>query len=254
MLRRLLSLALVAALGANPAPAGQAAPPPAAPADTVVLLHGLGRGPASMARLARALRRDGYRVLNLGYPSRTLPIERLASEWLPAQLAAHDITPADTPRLHLVTHSMGGIVVRAWVAGGHAPANLGRVVMFAPPHQGSALVDRIGDWWLFRVATGVNGRRLGTRGPEAYPTTLGPWRSPAQLGIIAGDRTLNPLFSAWIPGPDDGKVSIAATRLEGMTAHRVVPVSHTWLQTRREPIAQVRSFLATGYFATPAQP
>jgi hypothetical protein len=97
---------------------------------------------------------------------------------------------------------MGGIVVRAWVAGGHAPANLSRVVMLAPPHQGTPLVDRIGDWWFFRAFTGVNGRRLGTKGPDAFPAKLGPWNSPAQLGIVAGDRSLNPLFSAWIPGPD----------------------------------------------------
>ncbi len=246
MLRRLLTLATAAVLVVTQCTASIAAAP--AP-DTVVLLHGLGLGKWSMTRIERALTRDGYHVVNLGYPSTRVPLETLANEWLPAQLAARDITPANTPRLHFVTHSMGGIVLRAWVAGGHAPANLSRVVMLAPPHQGTPLVDRIGDWWLFRAFTGVNGRRLGTQAADAFPTKLGPWNSHAQLGIIAGDRSLNPLFSAWIPGPDDGKVPVAATRLEGMADHCVLPYSHTWLQYPREPIDQVRVFLRTGRFA-----
>jgi triacylglycerol lipase len=250
VLRRLLTFAAAACAATLCA----ASAPTATAPDTVVLLHGLGLGKWSMTRVEHALTRDGYHVVNLSYPSTRLPLETLANEWLPAQLAAHDITPANTPRLHFVTHSMGGIVVRAWVAGGHAPANLSRVVMFAPPHQGTPLVDRIGEWWLFRAATGVNGRRLGTRAADAFPAKLGPWNSPAQLGIIAGERTLNPLFSAWIPGPDDGKVPVAATRLAGMSAHCVLPYSHTWLQYRREPIDQVRAFLHTGQFTKHGQP
>jgi pimeloyl-ACP methyl ester carboxylesterase len=244
VLRRLLTI--IAALSMMLS-TGSSAPASAVP-DTVVLLHGLGLGKWSLWRVERALTRDGYHVVNFGYPSTRVPLETLAGEWLPAQLAARGIAPASTPRLHFVTHSMGGIVVRAWIAGGHAPANLSRVVMFAPPHQGTPLVDRIGGWWLFRAATGVNGRRLGTQATDAFPAKLGPWTSSAQLGVIAGDHTLNPLFSAWIPGPDDGKVPVAATRLDGMTDHCVLPYSHTWLQYRREPIAQVRAFLRTGRF------
>ena len=246
MLRRLLTLATAAVLIVTPCTATDATAP--AP-ETVVLLHGLGLGKWSMSRIECALNRDAYCVVSLSYPSTRLPLETLAAEWLPAQLAARSITPTTTSRLHFVTHSMGGIVVRAWVAGGHAPANLSRVVMLAPPHQGTPLVDRIGDWWFFRAFTGVNGRRLGTKGPDAFPAKLGPWNSPAQLGIVAGDRSLNPLFSAWIPGPDDGKVPVAATRLEGMADHCVLPYSHTWLQYPRKSIDQVRAFLRNGRFA-----
>lgn len=236
-------------------------PPATAPApETVVLLHGLGLGGWAMHRLATALTRDGYRVVNLSYPSRSVPLETLARDWLPAQLATH--RTADAPRLHFVTHSMGGILVRTWLAeqrraGAPAPANLGRVVMIAPPNQGSAVAQKLENFPPFRWFTDVNGRRLGTT-PDSLPLTLGPWPFPSstplrdstagQLGVIAGDVSLNPLFSAWLGGPDDGKVTVASTHLAGETAHRVLSHSHTWLQWRADTHRAVSTFLRTGRF------
>lgn len=227
----------------------------ASAANTVVLLHGLGRTGWSMSRLASALEREGYRVVNLTYPSRSLPLEALARDWLPAQLRAHSLAPGPTAaRVHFVTHSMGGIVVRLWLRDCGAPSNLGRVVMLAPPNAGSELTDRLNAFPPFRWFTGVNGRRLGTR-PDDLPRTLGPWpasASPAtgQLGIIAGDRSLNPLFSSWLPGPDDGKVTVASTRLAGLTDHVVLHFSHTWLGWHAETARQIHSFLRDGRFAS----
>ena len=227
---------------------------PAAPAaesrETVVLLHGLGRTGSSMSRLATALERDGFRTVNLSYPSRTLPLETLARDWLPAQLAARGVefSPA-APRVHFVTHSMGGIVVRLWLRERGAPPNLGRTVMLAPPNQGSEVADKLNSFPPFRWLTGENGRRLGTA-PGSLPLTLGPW--PAQagaLGVIAGDFSFNPLFSAWMPGPDDGKVSVARTHLTGERDHVVLPFSHTWLAWRAATARQVRAFLREGKFA-----
>ncbi|HEY0965964.1 MAG TPA: alpha/beta fold hydrolase [Opitutaceae bacterium] len=213
--------------------------------ETVVLLHGLGLGAWAMQRIEHALERDGYRVINVSYPSRSLPLEQIAREWIPALLTTHQAEHARV--LHFVTHSMGGIALRGYLRS-HTPTNLGRVVMIAPPNHGTRLVDRISDWWAFRAFTGVNGVQLGT-GAEAFPQRLGPWTQPAALGIIAGDRTLNPLFSHWV-GPDanDGKVSVASTRLEGMTAHLVLPISHTWLIYRRPTIDATRTFLRRGQF------
>jgi pimeloyl-ACP methyl ester carboxylesterase len=205
-------------------------------AETVVLLHGLGRSSWSMAYLAAGLKRDGYEVINLSYPSRNVPIETLAGDWLPARLREHGVDTAS--RVHFVTHSMGGIVLRQWLSRQPMPANLGRVVMLAPPNAGSEVSERLAAFPPFRWFTGVNGRRLGTRASDL----------PRSLGIIAGDRTLNPLFSAWLPGPDDGKVSVASTRLAGMSEALVLHHSHTWLMWRADTAAAVGNFLRAGSF------
>lgn len=215
------------------------------PADTVVLLHGLGRTSFSMARLACDLDAAGYRVVNATYPSRTLPLEKLATEWLPAQL--QDVAP--NSRVHFVTHSMGGILVRLWLRECGAPPNLGRVVMLAPPNTGSELTDRLDRWAPFRWFTGLNGARLGTA-PAALPRALGDWPADiAALGVIAGDRSINPLLGAALPAPNDGKVSVASTHLAGESDHLVLPFSHTWLGWRRATLTQVAVFLRNGHFA-----
>jgi len=213
----------------------------AEPPETVILLHGLGRTRWSLWRVEQTLRRDGYYVINLTYPSREQSVEKLAQDFLAPLIAAQDAAP----RLHFVTHSLGGIILRCYLRD-HAVANLGRVVMLAPPNAGSELTDRLQSTWLYRTVNGPAGQQLGTAG---LPAALGPWPGSAgQLGIIAGDRSLNPLFSLWLPGPSDGKVTVARARLEGMTDFLTVHSSHTWLAWRREVSSQVEAFLRSGRF------
>jgi triacylglycerol lipase len=243
--------------------------------ETVVLLHGLGLGGWAMKRFETALKRDGYRVVNLSYPSRRVPLGQLAAVWLPRAL--RESGASASTRLHFVTHSMGGIVLRFHLRD-HAIAHPGNVVMLAPPNSGSEVVDKLANFPPFRWITGVNGVQLGT-GPDSMPRMLGPWPAcpalveracpepveracPAlvenagagRLGIIAGDRSLNPLFSAWIPGPNDGEVSVASAKLAGMSDFLVLHHSHTWLLWSGKTINQVRTFLRTGHFDHSAQP
>lgn len=222
-------------------------PAAARAADTVLLLHGLGRTSWSMSALASALEREGFRVVNPSYPWRTQTLDQLAADWLPAQLAA---LPGP-PRVHLVTHSMGGILVRLWLRERGAPANLGRVVMLAPPNAGSEIPDQLAGVAPARWLIGPNLARLGTA-PDALPAALGPWPAPAiDLGIIAGGSAGAQLFGATVPAPGDGKVSVAATHLAGERAHLVLPFSHTWIAWRAETAAQVAHFLRTGNFLAP---
>jgi triacylglycerol lipase len=219
--------------------------------ETVVLLHGLGRTHLSMARLAQVLRREGYNVVNATYPSRTRPLEELATQWLPQLLAQRADGAA---RVHFVTHSMGGILVRLWLRECGAPANLGRVVMLAPPNAGSEIPDRFAAFPPFRWMTGVNGVRLNTAA-DALPRTLGPWPCDAgELGVIAGSRAWNPILNACVPRPHDGKVSVASTHLEGESDHVVLACSHTWLGWQRNALEHVSAFLRRGRFAARAGP
>lgn len=211
------------------------------PSEYVVVLHGMGRTRHSMAMMAGHLRREGYGVICETYPGRRLPVERLASEWL-APLVRERV-PAGA-RVHFVTHSLGGILVRHYLSA-TTPPNLGRVVMLAPPNQGSELSDFMGRWTLPRLWTGPALAQLGT-GPDSAPNRLGP--IAAECGVIAGNRSLNPLFSCLFDGPNDGKVSVARTRLAGMKEHLEVPYSHTWLMNRAYCREKVARFLREGTF------
>ncbi len=212
--------------------------------ECVVLLHGVAVGPWAMKPLADALEAAGYRTVNLGYASRHRTIEQIASEDLPAALRAHEV--ASAPRLHFVTHSMGSLVVRLYLRD-QRPANLGRVVMLGPPNQGSAAADAAARHQVLRWLIGVNLERLGT-GERAITRELGA--ADFELGVIAGQSSINPLFNHVFTGPHDGAVAVQSTRLAGMSDHLVVPYSHTLMLWRRVVIDQTLHFLRHGKFAT----
>lgn len=222
--------------------------PPLHAGELVVLLHGLCRSPRSMAKMEAHLRSEGFEVLNVGYPSRKDPIEKLTEEAIGQALTTPEAVRAE--RIHFVTHSMGGILVRDYLER-HTPDRLGRVVMLGPPNQGSEIVDALGSWRVFGLLNGPAGRQLGTD-PGARPLQLGPARF--EVGIIAGDRSINWINSCIIPGPDDGKVSVERTRLAGMKDHLVVHATHPFLMRNREVLRQTVHFLRHGSFSRPATP
>ncbi|WP_372809038.1 esterase/lipase family protein [Pontiella sp.] len=210
------------------------------PGETVVLLHGLARSSRSMNKLARELAAEGYTVINHGYPSRSATVEVLAKDIFEALEARI----AQAPQVHFVTHSMGGIVLREHLEHNEIP-NLGRVVMLAPPSRGSEVPDKLG--WLkpFQWINGPAGNQLGT-GSESRPLRQKP---PAfELGIIAGDRSINPILSMLIPGKDDGKVSLARVKPATYTDYVQLHATHPCISRNRKAIAQTKYFLEHGMF------
>ena len=192
--------------------------------------------------LARRLSQSGYTVHNLNYASTNRSVSELVRD-IDSQL--NECCSADTTRLHFVTHSLGGILARAYIAS-HRPLNLGRVVMLSPPNQGSEIVDLLGDSTLFGWTLGPAGRELGTAESSA-PNRLGP--ADFELGIITGSRSLNPITSSIVAGTDDGKVSTESARLEGMRAFLVVPKTHTFIMNSRLVADEVVHFLESGSFS-----
>ena len=210
--------------------------------EEVILLHGLCRTSHSMAKMERALTEAGYQVKNVDYPSRTASIQQLADDAIGRAVA--DCQRDGATKIDFVTHSLGGILVRSYLAR-HSVPPLGRVVMLAPPNQGSEVVDKLGWLFLFKWINGPAGSELGT-GTNSTPNRLGPATYP--VGIIAGDRSINWINSLLIPGTDDGKVSVERTKLAGMADFIIVPAAHPFIMRNRAAISQTISFLKTGSF------
>lgn len=208
--------------------------------ECVVLLHGMARSKRSMNKLATKLTQSGYFVVNFNYPSTRYNIETIAREFVPKALA--QCTPNAT--INFVTHSLGGIILRKYLAENRLDT-LGRVVMLGPPNKGSQVVDKLRKLPGFKSINGPAGIELGTDN-NSVPNLLGAVDYP--VGIIAGCYSVNPILSLMLPTPDDGKVSVENTKVDGMIDHITLPVSHPFLMRNDEVIKQVKMFLSTGKF------
>ncbi|WP_293268551.1 alpha/beta hydrolase [Neptunomonas sp.] len=209
-------------------------------ASCVILLHGLARTSSSMEALESSLLKEGFTPINNGYPSRKHPIAVLSEL---AIIPALKQCPKELT-VNFVTHSLGGILVRQYLSK-HTIDNLGRVVMLGPPNKGSEVVDKLHDTPGFHFINGDAGLQLGT-GALSIPNTLG--NANFDVGIVAGTRSINWILSSLIPGTDDGKVSLANTKLDGMNDHIAMQVTHPFMMKNKKVIAQVINYLKKGSF------
>ena len=209
----------------------------------VVLLHGIARTSASLTRLERALRANGFATLNIDYASRRKPIAGLADDIHPevARFAEREAP------LHFVAHSMGGLVTRAYIAK-YRPDRLAGVVMLGTPNGGSEVADLLSGYRLYNAFYGPAGLELTTTStsrPDALPAVDYP------VGVIAGNRFIDPVAGLLVlPKPNDGRVSVQSAMVAGMADHIVVKASHTGLPRHAGAIEQTIAFLRDGRFRT----
>ncbi|MBL6986746.1 MAG: alpha/beta fold hydrolase [Methylobacter sp.] len=211
--------------------------------EAIILLHGLSRTARSMDKAAKFLDAYGYKIINMDYPSQTEEISTLAQKYISE--AVKQCVLEDIKKIHFITHSMGGILLRDYLSN-QTVEKLGRVVMLAPPNQGSEIVDKLGGWKLFYFLNGPAGLQLGTDN-NSVPNRLGPVNF--QLGVVAGSKTVNPFLSLLISGVNDGKVSVSRTQVAGMKDFIVMPYSHSFIMQRVSVIEQALYFIQQGYFA-----
>lgn len=205
----------------------------------VVLLHGILRSRTDMLPLSHYLESKGYNALNILYPSRKKNLEDL-TDFVEEKIKSAE-NYDETKPLHFVTHSMGGLIARYYIAT-RKPANLGRVVMLSPPNTGSEFADFLKEHKqfapIFKKIFGPASDQLGTKykhldGEITYP-----------LGIIAGNVSINPLAPWILPeGEHDGIVPVERTKIAGMRDHLVVPSTHTFMMFNPAVMKQVVHFL-----------
>ena len=216
----------------------------AACAPHVYVVHGYGSSRLVMRKMARFLEDSGYAVHNWGYPSLSEPIPELGRRLLDE---VKRLPPVDTACF--VTHSMGGLVVRAMLGlaqGDTAVPYVHRIVMLAPPNQGAQLADFFTKWDLVKWAMGPNPAQMQSD-TAALVHRLHVPEDP-ELGIIAGARFDGAGYNPLIEGDDDGFMTVDRTRLGTEDDFAVLPAGHILMVRDRQVHRYVLAFLRGGRF------
>lgn len=203
-------------------------------ADRVVLVHGLWLNGASMAPLGWRLAQHGYLVHRFGYWSVMRGLDANVERLLAFCRRFED------ERLHLVGHSLGGVLILAALAAG---LKAQRAVVMGIPYRGSTSATGLG-----RLAIGkrILGRTIADWNGR---DKIAAW-GDTQIGVLAGDREVGfgKLISP-LPSPNDGVVALEETRVPGAADSIVLPVFHTAMPFSPLAARAVATFLNKGKFA-----
>jgi triacylglycerol lipase len=210
--------------------------------DQIILLHGMYRNADAMKPLEDFFRIKGYKVTSISYPSTKHDIETLVRDYL--HPAVQTAQRKGTQKIHFVTHSMGGILVRYYLKN-YPLEDLGKVVMIAPPNQSTELAELFADSSWIDTNTGPAKIQLSAQ-QDSWVNQLGPVNFA--VGIIAGNYNSN-LLTAWLlPGDDDGVVSVESTKLKNMKDFMIVPEKHFRLRGNQTVLQQTAYFLKHSRF------
>jgi pimeloyl-ACP methyl ester carboxylesterase len=214
-------------------------------AQSVVLLHGIAKNKSDMRSIEKFLSKEGYEIFNIAYPSRKKDLNGIAVYLHDNYL--NDEFWANASEVHIVTHSMGGLVARRYldVFKDNIPeGKIGRVVMLAPPNGGSEVADTIHNMPAYKWFYGPAGEELTTEAQSNNASDV-----YYDLGIIAGTKEWTyPVAAFVIPGESDGRVSVEKTKIEGMKDHVSVHATHTFIMNKDEVHQQILHFLKNGVF------
>ncbi len=201
----------------------------------VVLVHGIWMNGMDMSLLRKRLNDSGFNTHQFTYHSlRNSPAENA----IDLKVFSEKI---NAKTIHYVGHSLGGLVIRHLLSYSPDPRT-GRIVTLGTPHHPSSAAMRLRGFALGRMLLG----RSTIRGLAG---DLPPWNSNYELGVIAGNQRFGAgMLIPGIPKPSDGTVSVAETRLEQMTDHCVLPVTHTGMLFSKEAARQIVCFLLNGKF------
>lgn len=204
--------------------------------DAVLLLHGAWMNRLVMAYLTHALRREGFAARALGYRTMRDPLEAHLSR------LANQIANVDAPRVHLVGHSLGGVIVLRYLQRVADPRVLRAVLLGSPVGGCRAAADLAG--------------RIG--GELMMGQSLAVWREPVdvsvdsrfEIGAIAGTRALGlGAVVTHLPKPNDGVVCLDETKFPALRDHLALPLGHTMMLVSSRVARQTTAFLRTGAFA-----
>lgn len=206
--------------------------------ETVVLVPGLWMPKWGLGYLARGLRRCGFEVYRFAYPSVRSGLGENAAR------LKRFIEHLDRPAVHLVGHSLGGVVIRALLAA-YPALPVRRVVTLATPHHGSEVAHRLARWGLGRRLLGKSVQDLLQGAPQRWAPP------PRPIGVIRGKLGvgLGRLIYPGLPRPNDGVLSEPETRLDAAADEITLRVAHSGMLLSRQAVRQTCCFLRTGRFA-----
>ncbi len=210
-----------------------------------IVIHGIVRSSKSMSKIRARLEKDGYTVVSFDYPSTRVPITESA-EYLHKVIESLE----GIEQIDFVVHSMGGLVVRAYLHK-HHDKRIGRMVMMGVPNLGAEMADKFQKNLIFRAVLGPAGQQLVTDADGLIATLPVP---DFEFGVIAGSRGTESGYNPLIPGDDDGTVRLESTRLAGAADFITVRSLHSMMMRNAEAIECSARFLKEGHFRESGQP
>ncbi|MCP5535606.1 MAG: alpha/beta hydrolase [Akkermansiaceae bacterium] len=206
-----------------------------ADADAVILLHGLWRSLWAMEPMAKYLNDHGYHTINVPYPSFRKPMEELTG-------IIHDAMTlhGGDRRIHFVTHSLGGVLARRLLRL-LPPGQAGRVVMLAPPHQGSEIIDWVAQFKPLAMSLGPAGMQLGSGKIDAPALP-----EAVDSAVIMGTQSAIPFFRKLLDQENDGIVSVERGKIDGMKEFQVLDADHTFIASDPRVMEMTLKFLRDG--------